>query len=56
VKRDMRVYTEDILASIAKIEEYTKAVTKDDFLKNAQVQDAVLRRLEIMGEAVKNIP
>ena len=56
MKRDMRVYIEDILESIAKIEEYTKAIGKDDFCENAQVQDAVLRRLEIIGEAVKNIP
>jgi len=56
MKRDIRVYVQDILDSIAKIAEYTKAVTKDDFRKNTQLQDAVLRRLEIIGEAVKNIP
>ena len=55
MKRDMKVYIEDILESISKIEEYTKAIAKDDFSKNSQVQDAVLRRLEIIGEAVKNI-
>ena len=56
MKRDPEVYIEDIQESISKIEEYTKAVSRDDFLSNTQVQDAVLRRLEIMGEAVKNIP
>ena len=56
MKRDMRVYIEDILESIVKIEEYTKVTTKDDFLENTQIQDAILRRLEIMGEAAKNIP
>jgi len=56
MKRQVQVYIEDILESIAKIEEYTQTVTKDDFLENTQVQDAVLRRLEIIGEAVKNIP
>jgi len=56
MKRDMRVYVEDILECITKIEEYTKDITEDDFFKNTQVQDAVLRRLEIIGEAVKNIP
>jgi len=56
MKRDIRVYIEDILESIAKIEQYTKAITKNDFLENTQIQDAVLRRLEIIGEAVKNIP
>lgn len=41
---------------ITKIEVYLKSASKDDFLGNSQVQDAVLRRLEIIGEAVKNIP
>lgn len=44
------------MESITKIEEYTKAITKDGFHENTLVQDAVLRRLEIMGDAVKNIP
>jgi len=56
MKRDIRVYIEDILESIAKIEQYGKTITKNDFLENTQIQDAVLRRLEIIGEAVKNIP
>lgn len=56
MKRDIRVYVEDILESIEKVEEYTKPITEENFYKNTQVQDAVLRRLEIIGEAVKNIP
>lgn len=56
MKRDIRVYIEDILESIEKVEEYTKPITEENFYKNTQVQDAVLRRLEIIGEAVKNIP
>ncbi|MDI6883696.1 MAG: DUF86 domain-containing protein [Hadesarchaea archaeon] len=56
MKRDMRVYVEDILESTTKIEEYTRVIAKDDFFKNSQVQDAVSRRLEIIGEAVKSIP
>ena len=56
MKRDIRVYIEDILESIEKIELYTKTISKNDFLENTQIQDAVLRRLEIIGEAVKNIP
>ncbi len=38
------------------IEEYVENLNENDFCENNQVQDAVLRRLEIMGEAVKNIP
>ena len=56
MKRDARVYIEDILECISKIEEYIKGVSEEDFYKNTQIQDAVLRRLEIIGEAVKKIP
>lgn len=56
MNRNVMVYIEDILESIARIEEYTNTITKEDFLKNNQVQDAVVRRLEIIGEAVKRIP
>lgn len=56
MKRDFRVYIEDILECISKIEEYIKGVSEEDFYKNTQIQDAVLRRLEIIGEAVKKIP
>jgi len=56
MKKDVTLFLEDILESIKKIEEYTKDAGKEEFLRNSQIQDAVLRRLEIIGEAVKNIP
>ncbi len=56
MKREIRVYVEDIIESIEKVEEYIEPLTEENFYKNTQVQDAVLRRLEIIGEAVKNIP
>ncbi len=56
MKREIRVYVEDILESITRIEEYTKGITDEEFHENLQAQDAVIRRLEIIGEAVKGIP
>ena len=56
MKRDVRVYLDDILESIEKIESYTKNVSKTEFIRNYQLQDAVLRRIAIIGEAVKRIP
>ena len=56
MKRDIAVHIQDILDSIAKAEEYTDAVTKDGFCKDTEKQDAVVRRLEIIGEATKSIP
>ncbi len=56
MKRDVRLYIEDIWESIQRIEEYTHSIDKEEFLNNAQIQDAVVRRLEVIGEAVKNVP
>ena len=56
MQRDVKVFLEDILESIEKIEEYTANIDEEDFYENTIIQDAVLRRLEIIGEAVKNIP
>jgi len=44
------------MESIARIEEYTRGIERDEFFQEAWIQDAVIRRVEIIGEAVKNIP
>ena len=54
--RDVRVYFQDILESIAAIERYTAGMDWDAFAANGQTQDSVIRRLEIIGEAVKGVP
>jgi len=56
VKKDPRIFIEHILECIELIADYTKGVTKEDFLKSQQLQDSVIRRIEITGEAIKNIP
>ena len=54
--RDWKVYIEDIVTSIEKIELYLDEQDLDDFLKNSEKQDAVIRNLEIIGEAAGKIP
>lgn len=49
-------FLEHILESIVRIEEYVSGVSKEQFESSLKIQDAVLRRLEIIGEAVKNLP
>ena len=56
MKKDVNIFLEHILESISLIEEYTKGKKEKDFLNSKQLQDAVIRRIEIVGEAVKNIP
>lgn len=55
-KRNINVYLTDILESIDKIEQYTNNIDLDNFRHDIKTQDAVVRNLEIIGEAVKYIP
>lgn len=53
--KDDRVYIEHIQASINKIELYILGMDRIAFSKDTLVQDAVIRKLEIIGEATKRI-
>jgi uncharacterized protein with HEPN domain len=44
-----------ILEAIERIESYTKGISNEEFIKNFLIQDAVMRNLEIIGEASKKI-
>ena len=48
-------YIEHILDAINDIGESVKRLSKDDFSNDKDIRDANIRRLEIIGEAVKNI-
>ena len=56
MKRDIGLFIEDILNSIKNIEEFSKDLDKEGFSKDNLRQSAIIRQLEIIGEAVKNIP
>ena len=56
MKRGLRLFIEDILESIKLIEEYLGNISKENFGNNQKLKDSIVRRLEIIGEAVKNIP
>jgi uncharacterized protein with HEPN domain len=55
MKKNPIIYLEHILDCINKIESYAGNLSEDDFLKNTLVQDAVIRNLEIIGEATKKL-
>ncbi|MBU2579028.1 DUF86 domain-containing protein [Patescibacteria group bacterium] len=55
MKKDPKILLLDILDSIKKIEDYTKNISEDKFFDDMQIQDAVVRRIGIIGEAVKNL-
>jgi len=52
--KDDRVFLQHILDAIYRIQHYTSA-GREPFFRNRMVQDAVIRNLEIIGEAVKSL-
>jgi uncharacterized protein with HEPN domain len=54
IKSDI-AYIEHILNCIRKINEFSEGLSKKEFKKNELVQDAVIRNIEIIGEASKKV-
>ena len=54
--RDYKVYLDDILEAVTKIRDYTKGLTLEGLKGDAKTLDAVVRNLEIIGEAAKKVP
>jgi uncharacterized protein with HEPN domain len=55
-ERNWRMRVEDILACIKKIKEYTREMSYEQFCADGKTVDAVIRNLEIIGEAAGFIP
>ena len=55
-KKDPKIFLKHILESIGEIEKNIHEMSGVKFFSSTTIQDAVVRRLEIIGEAVKNIP
>jgi uncharacterized protein with HEPN domain len=56
LSRDWRLYWNDMRDSAAKIVRFTDAMDPPSFASNELTRDAVLRNLEVIGEAAKHIP
>jgi uncharacterized protein with HEPN domain len=56
MSRDYRQFLDDIRAACQKVRRYTQGSTFEEFTRDEKTFDAVLRNLEIIGEAAKNIP
>ena len=54
--RDYRLYLDDILDAIKQINEYIAGYDKEAFSKDRKTLDAVIRNLEIIGEAAGHLP
>ena len=56
MKKDPGVLLEHILECIDLIEDYSDEIAEAEFMKSVSLQDQIIIRIVIIGEAVKNLP
>ena len=56
MSRGVGILLAEILEAIDLLQRYTEGLSYEEFTENVEKQDSVVRRLEIIGEAVKGIP
>lgn len=56
MSRNPNVYLEDILEAVRRILSYTEGMAGEDFAQSPITIDAVVRNLEVIGEASARIP
>jgi uncharacterized protein with HEPN domain len=56
MRRNITLYIKDLLENIKHAETFTENVTYEEFIKDKKTSYAVVRCIEIIGEAAKNIP
>ena len=56
MSRDIALYVKDILENMCDAEEFVQGLSYDQFAADKKTLNAVVRALEIVGEAAKNVP
>jgi len=56
MSRNWRLFLQDMIESAGKVRRYAEGLSLESFQRNEMAYDAVLRNLEIIGEAAKSIP
>ena len=56
MRRQYLLFIHDILEAIQMAEEFVGAMSYEEFLADAKTKSAVVRQLEVIGEATKHIP
>jgi len=56
MSRDYRLYLDDMIEAIRRIKEFTNGMDFETFMEDIKTQDAVVRNLEIIGEASGKLP
>lgn len=55
-ERDPRILVSDMLEAIGRIRAYTEGMSFDEFRQDKKTSDAVLRNLQVLGEAAHHVP
>ena len=55
MKKDDTIYLRHMLDAIAKMEKYINGIDYEGFIEDTQIQDSIIRQLEITGEATKRL-
>ncbi len=55
-ERSVHILVADMLEAVERIRIYTEGMTFDQFLQDHKTSDAVLRNLQVLGEAAKRVP
>lgn len=55
-ERQTTDHIQDILYAMKKVDEFTNGLTYDQFIEDEKTQFAVIRAIEVIGEATKNVP
>jgi uncharacterized protein with HEPN domain len=55
MSRDELMYLRDIIESCNKVQRFTKGISLSDLIQDERSYDAVVRNLEVIGEAAKHI-
>jgi uncharacterized protein with HEPN domain len=56
MSRNHRLYLDDIIEAVARIRQYTAGMDEETFRTDLKTQDAVVRNLEVIGEAAGRLP
>ncbi len=56
MKRNIAIYIRDILENMELAEDFVKGMTYEEFVSDTKTNHAVIRCIEIMGEAAKHVP
>lgn len=56
MSRDWRLYVDDMRAACDRIKSYAAGVSREDFGQHGLVYDAIVRNIELLGEAARQVP